>query len=66
MLLFQSKVDHIVEASNAEWIWNNVSSTDKERVLLQNSFHVATLDHDAPLIEDMSIDFVQRLIRRQA
>ncbi len=66
VLLFQSKVDHIVEASNAEWIWNNVASTDKERVLLQNSFHVATLDHDAPLIQDMSIDFVRRLTEGKA
>lgn len=63
LLMFQSEVDHIVEASNADWIWDNVASTDKERVILRNSFHVATLDHDAPVIEEMSIDFVRRLTR---
>lgn len=61
LLLFHSEVDHIVEPSNAEWIWNHVASTDKERVLLRNSFHVATLDNDAPIIESLSVDFVRRL-----
>lgn len=61
ILLFRSKVDHVVEPSNAEWILRNVSTTDKTEVILKDSFHVATLDNDAPLIESMSIDFIRRL-----
>jgi carboxylesterase len=30
-------------------------------VFLENSYHVATLDNDAPTIFDGSLDFVRRL-----
>ena len=63
LLLFRSEEDHVVEPSNAEWILKHVSSTDITEVVLNESFHVATLDNDAPLIESMSADFIQRLSR---
>jgi len=61
LLLFRSADDHVVEPSNAAWILANVASSDKAEVLLERSAHVATLDHDAEIIEQGSIDFVQRL-----
>jgi carboxylesterase len=61
ILLFRSEVDHVVEPSNAAWILVHVSSDDKAEVVLKDSFHVATLDNDAPVIESMSIDFIRRL-----
>jgi carboxylesterase len=62
VLLFRSLQDHVVEASNAQWILDHVSSSDREEILLENSFHVATLDYDAELIETLSADFIKRLI----
>jgi carboxylesterase len=61
LLLFRSAEDHVVEPSNAAWVQAHVSSTDVEEVLLPNSFHVATLDHDADVIHRESIAFVERL-----
>ena len=61
VLLFRSAQDNVVEASNAEWILTHVASTDTEEVVLPNSYHVATLDHDAPTIVDGSIAFIERL-----
>ena len=61
MILFRSAVDHVVEPSNAEFILSHVSSTDKEEVVLADSFHVATLDYDAEVIVRDSIAFVRRL-----
>jgi len=61
MLLLHSAVDHVVEASNSEYILANVTSADATEVVLQDSFHVATLDHDAPIIVRDSIAFVRRL-----
>jgi carboxylesterase len=61
MLLFRSAVDHVVEPSNAAFILSHVSSTDKEEVVLADSFHVATLDYDAEVIVRDSIAFVRRL-----
>jgi carboxylesterase len=62
LLLFRSAVDHVVESSNADWIMRHVSSADRTEVTLHRSYHVATLDHDAEIIEQGSIDFVNRII----
>ena len=62
VLLFRSLNDHVVEPSNAAYILANVSSTDVTEVVLPDSYHVATLDHDAPLIVRDSIAFVRRLV----
>ena len=61
LLLLRSEVDHIVEPSNGAWILNHVRSTDKTEIVLKDSYHVATLDNDAPLIHSESAAFVARL-----
>ncbi len=61
VLLFRSATDHVVEPSNAAFILANVSSTDVTEVVLPDSYHVATLDYDAPVIVRDSIAFVERL-----
>lgn len=61
LLLFRSAEDHVVEASNSAFILANVRSPEVTEIVLHHSFHVATLDHDAPTIEETSIDFVRRL-----
>jgi carboxylesterase len=38
-----------------------VSSTDVTEVLLDDSYHVATLDNDAPMIFEESAAFVARV-----
>jgi len=40
-----------------------LGSADVRRSALTNSYHVATLDNDAPLIFDASLEFVRRLTR---
>ena len=62
LLLFRSAQDHVVEPSNAAWILANVSSVDLTEVILPNSYHVATLDHDAEQIFEGSAAFVKRII----
>ncbi|MBP7972680.1 MAG: alpha/beta fold hydrolase [Candidatus Nanopelagicales bacterium] len=66
LLVFRSADDHVVEPSNTAWILANVSSTDKEEVVLHNSYHVATLDNDADLIFQGSVDFVKRVSAQPA
>ena len=60
LLLFRSKQDHVVEASNASWILANVSSADATEIVLHDSYHVATLDNDAEQIFSESAAFVRR------
>ncbi|MGH8870045.1 MAG: alpha/beta hydrolase [Actinomycetes bacterium] len=60
VLLFRSAVDHVVEPSNARTLLSRISSTDVEERLCADSYHVATLDHDAPAIVEGSLDFLRR------
>jgi carboxylesterase len=59
VLVYRSIDDHVVEAANTEIVLRGVSSTHKEERLLRHSYHVATLDNDAPEIFDGSLDFVR-------
>lgn len=61
ILLLHSATDHVVEPSNSAWILANVRSTDVTEILLHDSYHVATLDNDAPLIFASSLEFTARV-----
>lgn len=61
LLAFGSDDDHVVEPSNSVEIVRGVSSTDLTFIPLHDSFHVATLDNDAPLILEQSTAFVERI-----
>lgn len=61
VLLFRSAEDHIVDPSSAAIILSGISSTDKQERVLTESYHVATLDNDAPQIFAESADFIRRV-----
>ncbi len=61
VLLMHSRVDHIVPPSSSAFFLEHISSTDVTEVWLEDSYHVATLDNDAPLINDESVRFVRRI-----
>lgn len=66
VLLLRSAVDHVVPASSSALLLSRISSTDVTEVILQESFHVATLDNDAPRILAETDAFVERLVRADA
>ncbi len=61
VLLWHSTDDHVVPASSSELLLARISSEDVTEVVLHESFHVATLDHDAPRIFEGSEQFIERL-----
>jgi carboxylesterase len=61
VLVFASDEDHVVEPSNAVEVVERVGATDVTMIPLHDSYHVATLDNDAPLIVEQSLAFVRRL-----
>jgi carboxylesterase len=58
-LVTQSRDDHIVVPENAAYIMDNIGSQDKRLLWLENSYHVATLDHDKELIAGEILKFIQ-------
>lgn len=58
ILLYRSHDDHVVDGTGAPLITAGVSSDDVTEIELRRSYHVATLDHDAPIIFDGAAAFV--------
>ncbi len=61
LLYFRSAEDHVVDEASEPLITGRVSSRDVTVVRLADSYHVATLDHDAQRIFDESAAFVARV-----
>lgn len=61
LLVYRSRVDHVVDPSSLAIIKAGVSSTDATYLTLERSYHVATLDHDAEEIFTGSAAFFSRL-----
>lgn len=61
LLFFRSAEDHVVDPSSARIIRGGVSSRDATERVLADSYHVATLDNDAPQIFQESAEFIARV-----
>jgi carboxylesterase len=66
LLVFSSLQDHTVKRANSRRIMRRAASIAKEMVPLSNSFHVATLDYDAELVFERTLDFARSLAERVA
>lgn len=64
LLYFRSTVDHVVDELSEPLILGTVSSRDVAVVRLEESYHVATIDNDAPMIFDRTAQFVARVTAR--
>jgi carboxylesterase len=58
VLAYRSSVDHVVEPVSGRLL--RQGCVHAEEVVLENSYHVATLDNDAPTIFEGSVDFVRK------
>lgn len=61
LVYFRSPDDHVVDELSMPLILGGVSSTDVTEVPLPESYHVATLDNDAPTIFATSAEFIARV-----
>jgi carboxylesterase len=60
-LVFSSREDHVVTSDNGDDLVAMVSGP-VERVWLEESYHVATLDNDQALVESLTFDFLARVL----
>jgi carboxylesterase len=59
LLVLTSRDDHVVEPANSERLMAEAGSADKRQVILEDSYHVATMDNDLPRIVDETLTFVR-------
>lgn len=61
-LIFTSREDHVVDPRNAARIAGALGASRIEMVWLENSYHVATIDHDKALIAQQTIAFIESVV----
>ncbi len=61
VLLYRSREDHVVEPLSARLLISGATSTTVREVMLEDSYHVATMDNDAPLIFAGSVEFIRSI-----
>lgn len=61
----RSSVDHVVPPENTDYILQTVHATIKERVILPNSYHVASMDFDKDQIVKSGHQFIQQLVAKE-
>ena len=60
VLIMTSTQDHVVEPVNSDLLAEGVSGP-VERITLERSYHVATLDYDKDLVNERAVEFAQRV-----
>ena len=61
ILMYRSREDHVVDDLSGQLLKARAVNTTVREVILEDSYHVATLDNDAPTIFEGSVDFIQSL-----
>ncbi|MCA4132794.1 carboxylesterase [Arthrobacter sp. M4] len=59
--VFRSTTDHVMSDASMDLLRKRLTNAPLEVSLLHNSYHVATLDNDAPEIFRGSVDFIRRI-----
>ena len=59
VIVFHSIEDHVVEPINTQVLLDGIASPDTTEVVLKDSYHVATLANDAPLIFADSVAWIR-------
>ena len=63
VLMYRSREDHVVDDLSALLLKERAVNSAVREVMLENSYHVATLDNDADAIFDGSLAFVREQAR---
>jgi carboxylesterase len=61
IVVFRSGADHVIPRSNAAKVLRRIGSKRKQLVPCPDSYHVVTLDHDAPLVRERVLAFATGL-----
>jgi carboxylesterase len=60
ILVVHASMDHRVPLRNADEILSRVQSIQKEKLILNNSYHMITMDNEKEIVNDKVFQFIQR------
>lgn len=65
LLIVSGRLDTTIDPAGVETIYQNVRSSQKEKVLMEHSSHVVLLDQELETISALTLDFLQRALQDQ-
>jgi carboxylesterase len=57
-LIFQGRLDTVVEPANSTWLYQNLGSEEKALIHLDHSDHLVALDRDRALLIEATLEFL--------
>ena len=60
LLLIHSKEDDLTSPKSADVVYNKISSKDKEKIILENSYHMVLYDNEKEYVFNKSLDFFDK------
>jgi carboxylesterase len=61
IILIHAKEDDMTSSKNAEYILQNIASTEKSLLLLEDSYHMITIDKEKDKVAEAAIEFLNRV-----
>jgi len=58
--LLQARDDDVTSPKNSYYIYNHVSSKEKEIILLENSYHIITADQERDKVAEKTVSFFEK------
>ena len=62
-IIFQGKLDDTVDPLGAVYAYENLGSSDKDFVVLEDSNHIILLDQQLPTVQEICLEFIQRCVK---
>jgi len=62
-IIFQGKLDDTVDPLGAVYAYENLGSSDKDFVFLEDSNHIILLDQQLPTVQEICLEFIQRCVK---
>ena len=60
ILLIHSKEDDLTSVKSAEVVYNNISSREKEKIILYDSYHMVLYDNEKEFVFNKSLEFIEK------
>jgi carboxylesterase len=61
LILFHSSNDDMASAKNSQYIYDRIGSADKSLILLENSYHMITIDQDRERVARETVNFLDQI-----
>jgi len=64
ILIFHSVYDHVIDYKSSQYIYDNISSKNKQLISLYNSYHVLSLDNEKNIILKKISSFIKPIFSK--